>query len=92
MLDKSGSMSGMWHSLIEGVTRGLEKLRPEDRFRVVVFDRAAHELSPAMQSATAANVRRAIDALRGIQPDNRINLYAGLDLGLNGLDADHWWA
>ena len=88
VLDKSGSMSGKWHSLIEGVTRGLEKLRPEDRFRVVLFDRAAHELSPAMQPATAANVRRTIDALRGIQPDNGTNLYAGLDLGLKGLDAD----
>jgi Ca-activated chloride channel family protein len=88
VLDKSGSMSGKWHSLIEGVTRGLEKLRPEDRFRVVLFDSGVHALSPAMQPATAANVRRTIDALRGIHPDNGTNLYAGLDLGLKGLDAD----
>ena len=47
VLDKSGSMSGKWHTLVEGVTRGLEKLRPDDRYRIVLFDRAATDLDGA---------------------------------------------
>ena len=88
VLDKSGSMSGKWHTLVEGVTRGLEKLRPEDRYRIVLFDRAASDLDGGLSPATPENIRRSLDALRAVQPDQGTNLYAGLDRGLQRLDAD----
>ncbi len=88
VLDKSGSMSGKWHTLVEGVSRGLEKLRPEDRYRIVLFDRAATDLDGGLSPATPENIRRSLDALRAVQPDQGTNLYAGLDRGLQRLDAD----
>jgi Ca-activated chloride channel family protein len=88
VLDKSGSMSGKWHTLVEGVSRGLEKLRPEDRYRIVLFDRAASDLDGGLSPATPENIRRSLDALRAVQPDQGTNLYAGLDRGLQRLDAD----
>ncbi len=88
VLDKSGSMSGKWHTLVEGVARGLEKLRPDDRYRIVLFDRAATDLDGGLSPATPENIRRSIDALRAVQPNQGTNLYAGLDRGLQRLDAD----
>ncbi len=88
VLDKSGSMSGKWHTLVEGVARGLEKLRPDDRYRIVLFDRAATDLDGGLSPATPENIRRSIGALRAVQPNQGTNLYAGLDRGLHRLDAD----
>ncbi len=88
VLDKSGSMSGKWHTLVEGVARGLEKLRPDDRYRIVLFDRVATDLDGGLSPATPENIRRSVDALRAVHPDHGTNLYAGLDRGLHRLDAD----
>ncbi len=88
VLDKSGSMRSKIHTLIAGVERALGKLRPEDRFRVVVFDTSARDLTGGFLPATPQNVRRSLDILRGIQPGNGTNLFAGLDSGLSRLDAD----
>ena len=38
VLDFSGSMKGKYQSLIAGVNNGLAKLRPTDRFRIVLFN------------------------------------------------------
>ena len=88
VLDKSGSMRSKIHTLIAGVERALDKLRPEDRFRVVVFDTAARDLTGGLLPATSENLRRSLEALRAIQPGNGTNLFAGLGSGLSRLDAD----
>ena len=88
VLDKSGSMRSKIHTLIAGVEQALGKLRPEDRFRVVVFDTSARDLTGGFLPATPENVRRSLDLLRSIQPGNGTNLFAGLDSGLSRLDAD----
>ena len=36
VLDFSGSMEGKFHSLVEGVGRGLARLNPDDRFRIIL--------------------------------------------------------
>jgi Ca-activated chloride channel family protein len=88
VLDKSGSMSGKWHTLVEGVGQGLAGMGPDDRYRIVLFDRGAYDLSGALQPAVPENIQRSLAALRAVQPDQGTNLYAGLDRGLSGLDAD----
>lgn len=88
VLDKSGSMSTKFATLTQGVEQGLRKMRPEDRFRIVLFDETAYEITSGFQSATPQAIDQAIATLHQTAPDDGTNLYAGLDLGLSRLDAD----
>jgi Ca-activated chloride channel homolog len=45
VLDKSGSMKGKFLTLAEGVTRGLKKMRPQDRYRIITFDKGVEAIS-----------------------------------------------
>lgn len=88
ILDKSGSMSGKFGTLITGVGQALSEMRPEDRFRIILFDYGTYELTNGNTPATPENVQRTISDLRMITPSNGTNLYAGLQHGLNALDDD----
>jgi Ca-activated chloride channel family protein len=88
VLHTSGSMSAKYHTLVEGVAKGLSKFRPEDRFRFIVFNSQAAEVGAGFVNATPENIKQAVAALRSITPGNSTNLYAGLEKGLEGLDSD----
>ena len=88
VLDLSGSMEGKFMSLAEGVNRGLASLNPEDRFRIILFNNRAHEITSGFVAATPENVQHYIATLEHQQPRDGTNLYAGLELGLDSLDAD----
>jgi len=88
VLDVSGSMRAKYPTLAEGVNKALGKLRPEDRFRVVLFNEYARELTSGFVQASAANVRHWADQVAAVQPNESTNLYAGLEMGLDALDAD----
>jgi Ca-activated chloride channel family protein len=88
VLDLSGSMEGKYQSLAEGVNRGLASLNPEDRFRIILFNTWAREITSGFESATPENVQQAVQMLESQQPRNGTNLYAGLELGMDSLDAD----
>ncbi|MBB4303763.1 Ca-activated chloride channel family protein [Rhodobium orientis] len=88
VLDKSGSMSGKIATLAEGVAKAVGTLGPEDRFRLVAFDKAAYPLTSGFLPATPEEVNRAVDIVRNMQPGGSTNLFAGLDMGLSGLDSD----
>ena len=88
VLDLSGSMKGKFQSLIEGVNRGLAGLNPNDRFRIILFNTQAREITSGFLQAVPDNVERAISLLDSYQPDKGTNLYAGLNLGMESLDAD----
>ncbi len=88
VLDISGSMQGKYATLVEGVRQGLDKLRPEDRFRVVLFNNSATELSRGYLAATKPNVERMIASLSNHGPNGGTNLYEGMKKGLKGLDSD----
>ena len=88
VLDHSGSMEGKYRSLVEGVNRGLSSLNPEDRFRIVLFNRQAWEITTGFEHATAENVQHHIGKLDRQHPNSGTNLYAGLQLGMDSLDAD----
>ncbi len=88
VLDISGSMKGKYATLAEGVERSLGKLRPEDRFRIVLFNRSARELTPGFVNTTPDTIRQYSKAVAGITPNDGTNLYAGLKLGLDTLDSD----
>jgi Ca-activated chloride channel family protein len=88
VLDLSGSMQGKYHSMVEGVNRGLHKLKPEDRFRVILFNDGAREITRGYTTASAENVSHYLHQLENTPPSGGTNLYAGLKKGIDGLDAD----
>lgn len=88
VLDYSGSMQGKYHSLIEGVNKGLSKLNPNDRFRIILFNNNASEITQGYTPATAENVSRYTQSLESTTPNGGTNLYDGLKKGIKGLDSD----
>ncbi|MGB5718563.1 MAG: VIT and VWA domain-containing protein, partial [Gammaproteobacteria bacterium] len=86
--DVSGSMQGKYATLVDGVQRALQKMRSEDRFRIVLFNSASRELTSGFVNATPEMVTHYSQALLGITPGSGTNLYAGLDQGLKSLQAD----
>ena len=88
VLDISGSMAGKYHSLAEGVRKGLGKLQPADRFRMVLFNNHAQELTTGFVPVTDANVSHYLQQLEAVQPDGGTNLFAGLKTAYKGLDSD----
>lgn len=88
VLDRSGSMGGKIGTLSEGVSRALGKLRPEDRFRIVYFNDQAEELTHGFTPVTREAVEQAVAWARQVQAEGGTDLYAGLKMGLDALDAD----
>ncbi|HSH09188.1 MAG TPA: VIT and VWA domain-containing protein, partial [Oceanipulchritudo sp.] len=88
VLDKSGSMQGKMKTLADGVERALGALSGKDRFRIIVFDSGAHELTPDWVTADEANVLQYAARVRQVVPDNSTNIYAGLLSAFKMLDAD----
>ncbi len=88
VLDLSGSMQGKYHSLVAGVNKGLGKLNPNDRFRIVLFNNSAQELTSGYVPATPEQITRYTQQLENTQPNGGTNLYAGLKEGIDELDAD----
>jgi Ca-activated chloride channel homolog len=88
VLDISGSMQGKYATLTDGVQRALGKLRANDRFRIILFNDRSRELTPGYVPATPEAVQQYALELARIQPNNGTNLYTGLELGLDSLEAD----
>lgn len=88
VLDKSGSMSGKIHTLANGVERALGALSSKDRFRIVVFDNNARELTSDWVSVDEASVLKYADLVKHVPADGGTNLYAGLKQAFKAMDAD----
>ena len=88
VVDVSGSMQGKYATLVGGMQGALQKMRPDDRFRIVLFNDNAWELTPGFVNAGPEAVAHYARELMAFGPCNGTNLYAGLDLGLQSLDAD----
>ncbi len=88
VLDFSGSMQGKYHSLIEGVNKGLSQLNPSDRFRIFLFNNSAREITSGYTAASPANVSQFTQSLENLRPEGGTNLYAGLEQAIDVLDAD----
>ncbi len=88
ILDVSGSMQGKYATLAAGVEKALGKMRPNDRFRLVLFNNASHELTSGYVNATPEMVQHYSDRLTNYRPNGGTNLYAGLKQGLQSLEAD----
>ncbi|RWX52519.1 von Willebrand factor type A domain-containing protein [Candidatus Electrothrix marina] len=88
VLDISGSMKGKYQTLADGVSRALQKMSPNERFRIILFNNSASELTRGYIPANPENVRKYIDKVGKIAPNGGTNVYDGLHKGLKGLDSD----
>ena len=86
VLDVSGSMSDKLAAASDALAQALDRLRPQDRFRVTLFSDEAVPLIGAWTPVTPETVERAREALRGTQSKGGTNLYAGFKQGLEKLD------
>lgn len=88
VLDVSGSMQGKYATLADGVQRALKQMRANDRFRIVLFNDTSRELTSGFVNATPDMVAHYSDAVSRIVPAGGTNLYAGVQQGLDSLEAD----
>jgi Ca-activated chloride channel family protein len=88
VLDTSGSMASKLATAADGVTRAIERMRPDDRFRIVVFGDRARYLVADWTPVTPASIEEVRGLLAGLQAGKSTNVYAGVELGLEDLDAD----
>jgi len=88
VLDVSGSMQGKLSTLLAGVKKAIEQMRPQDRFRVVLFSEAAWEVGDGWMAATEENVAHMIARLDQTRTHGGTNVHAGVHLGFKRMDAD----
>jgi Ca-activated chloride channel family protein len=88
VLDISGSMKGKYQTLADGVSRALQKMSPKDRFRIILFNDSASELTRGYTPANPENVQEYINKVGRITPNKGTNVYDGLQSGLKSLDSD----
>ncbi|MGI9302682.1 MAG: VIT and vWA domain-containing protein [Gammaproteobacteria bacterium] len=88
VLDMSGSMQGKYATLADGVERALGKLQAHDRFRIVLFNSTTRELTHGFVPVTVGSVQQYSQQVAAIVPSESTNLFAGLRLALDSLDAD----
>lgn len=89
VLDMSGSMSGKYQTMVDGVQRAIGGLNPEDRFQLILFDNAVENLTQSTWvNATPENVIHWGNALASTGPRGGTNIYAGLSTALKTMDAD----
>lgn len=88
VLDVSGSMESKLHTLGRGVTKALQSLKPDDRFRLVTFSDSARDINGGFKSATPENVTTAVQLVEAFKVQGGTDLYSGIEMGLKELNAD----
>ena len=78
VLDRSGSMSGARKFVLarEAVEQALRMLHPSDRFALIVYDDQVDVLARSTHATPDAK-RRALDALRDVEPRGSTDLCSG---------------
>ena len=88
VLDVSGSMGGKLGTLVAGVKQTIKSFRPQDRFRIIVFNNESRELTRTWVPATPEQIDHAVNLLDRAQSGGGTNLYSGLKRGLRVIDSD----
>ncbi|MBW8015557.1 MAG: VWA domain-containing protein [Planctomycetes bacterium] len=87
VLDSSGSMRGTrLNTLIDGVSKSINKLTGDDRFRVIAFSSTARDITKGYVQATPENIEKALKKVRSIKGGGGTELYAGLITACKGID------
>ena len=88
VLDRSGSMSGKYQSLMDATAQALKQLGTQDRFKIVLFSNRVEHLTSDWVTADQISIQKVNAALAQSQPDGGTDMYAGIDAAVRGLDSD----
>lgn len=88
VLDISGSMKGKYQTLAEGVKKALNKMAPNDRIRVILFNNKVSELTSGYTLASKSNIMQIIQQVEAVKPQNGTNVYDGLEMAIKQLESD----
>ena len=88
VLDVSGSMDAKLATLGRGVAESMKQMKSGDRFRIVTFSDRATDLTNGFVDANPQSVTEWTQKVGALHVEGGTNLYAGLDLGLQKLNAD----
>ena len=89
VLDISGSMKGgKIATLARGVSQVIGKMNPNDRYRIITFNNNAYDYTRGYVPATPAHIQNTLSQIQQIQANGGTNLFAGLQMAYQGLDAD----
>lgn len=88
VLDRSGSMSGKYNTLMDATSQALSKLQSNDRFRVILFSNSVEELTNGWANADQISINEISNALARSQPDGGTDLYKGIKTAIDKLDSD----
>jgi len=88
VLDRSGSMSHKYQTLLDATGQALQKLNTNDRFRIILFDDQVEEITKNWVTADEISVREVSAKLQRTNVDGGTNLYAGLERAIRALDSD----
>jgi Ca-activated chloride channel family protein len=88
VVDMSGSMKGKFNTVMQGLDMAFNKLTPQDRVRVIGFNRQAWDVSNGFVHADPADLGQLIRRLKERGPNGGTNLYAGLQEAARIVDDD----
>jgi len=88
VLDRSGSMSGKYQTLMDATAQALSKLQTNDRFRVILFSNYVEEITKQWTNADQISVKEISDALSRSRTDGGTDLYKGIKTAISTLDSD----
>ena len=89
VLDVSGSMLQKMPTLVRGVQQTLTHFKTGDRFRIILFDSRAVELTPGFVDANPQSVALWSEKLQQLHPPvGGTDVYEGLEAGLHAVEAD----
>lgn len=88
VLDTSGSMQGKLQTLAKGVRQAIGQLKAQDRFRLISFSDSARALTHGFEAVTPDAVQKALSIVDQLVAAGSTNMYDGVRMALDGLDAD----
>lgn len=88
VLDRSGSMSGKYQTLMDATSQALSKLSSQDRFRIILFSSYVEELTNGWVQANEISVQQISEKLRQSDVDGGTDIYSGLQKAIKGMDSD----
>ena len=88
VLDVSGSMAGKLQTLALGVAQALTEMRAGDRYRLILFNNQAKNITHGFVPVNEATVEAGVRLVHSMASGGGTDLYSGLALALDDLDAD----